>query len=307
MPKIKVNDVTLAYEVLGSGPPIVWTPGGWSEREVWTYLNAGCLSANYSVLVWDRRNSGASDIAIEDAPSEYELWADDLHYLLAALQLSPAYLAGGSAGSQFSLIMAHRYPEDVKGLILIDPPTNELDVIKPIFEAHYLELAEVARTDGIEAVIAHSAEAWMRMAFAKPRPMDWLLNWVAETISMNPNNREILLAMEPSKFATIMKQWGDACVGWASANRCHIGGLSEEQVRQITAPALIIHGFDPVHPRAVAEEVYRLLPNSTWVEFADHYTQETLEQLAVSETSWNDKTILAMPFIREFLQSVESQ
>ena len=82
MPKIKVNGVSIAYEVAGEGPPIVWTPGGWIPREPFTYVFAGRLSASHKVLTWDRRNCGASDLAVEDAESEWHLWADDLHALL---------------------------------------------------------------------------------------------------------------------------------------------------------------------------------------------------------------------------------
>ncbi len=32
MSKIKVNGVSIAYEVAGEGPLIVWTPGGWGPR-----------------------------------------------------------------------------------------------------------------------------------------------------------------------------------------------------------------------------------------------------------------------------------
>lgn len=306
MPTLRVNDVTLAYEVLGNGPVVVWTPGGWFPRNEWAYLNAGCFCADYTSLLWDRRNSGLSDVAIDDAPSEFHLWADDLHALLNALQMSPAYLAGGSAGNLFSLLMAHRYPADVKGLILVGSPTNDLPLIGPLLEAHYLQLAEVA-AKGMEAVISHSTDAWVRMAFAKAEPEDWLLNWVAATIAVNPENHARLLAMEPTKFATLMKKWGNLGLDWASSKRFHLCGLSDEQVHQITAPALVIQGFDELHPRQEAEELYRLLPNAAWVDFAHHYPQETIEQMAASELLWHQQSFLSMPFIRQFLQRIESK
>ena len=56
MPRIHVNDVTLAYEVLGEGPPMVWTPGGWFGRTNWVYLSAGCLCSTHTSVLWDRRN-----------------------------------------------------------------------------------------------------------------------------------------------------------------------------------------------------------------------------------------------------------
>ncbi len=50
MPKIKVNGVSIAYEVAGEGPPIVWTGGGWFPRDPYTFVLAGRLSARYKVL-----------------------------------------------------------------------------------------------------------------------------------------------------------------------------------------------------------------------------------------------------------------
>ena len=53
-----IDGVTLAYELMGDGPPVA----------------AGRLSPTYKILIWDRRNCGLSDIAIEDAESEWHPW-----------------------------------------------------------------------------------------------------------------------------------------------------------------------------------------------------------------------------------------
>src|SRR5688572_4832520 len=158
MPKINVGDITLAYELWGQGTPIVITPGAWFPRNVYSYHVAGRLSAHHTVLLWDRRNSGASEIKIEDAPHETYLAAVDLHHLLKALNLPPVYLAGGSNGSTFSLYMAHQYPEDVKGLILMNPPTDDITFLKPILDARYYKLADVAEKEGMQGVIDESTK-----------------------------------------------------------------------------------------------------------------------------------------------------
>lgn len=305
MPKLRVNQVTLAYEIVGEGPPIVWTPGGWLPRDEWSYLHAGALADEYSILLWDRRNSGASDLAIDDASSEFELWADDLHALLQALELSPAYLAGGSAGSLFSLIMAQRYPADVKGLILIDSPTTERVQLEPILAARYLEFAEVAAAGGMAAAIDHSTAAWMRMATAQVQAGDAFRNWLAATIAQNPSNHARLLATDPQKFAKLMQQWGELALQWADTGRFALAGLSDDQLCQLTMPTLIVQGVDPLHPRAAAEDVYRRLPQAEWLEFSDHYPAEKIERAATSDTFWNQRSILALPLIRTFLRRVE--
>lgn len=306
MPKIHVNRVTLAYETLGDGPPIVWTPGGWLPRDEWSYFYAGALANAYTVLLWDRRNSGASDLAVDEAASEFELWADDLHALLQALGLSPAYLAGGSAGSLFSLIMAQRYPADVKGLILIDSPTSELAQLKPILAARYLEFAEIAATRGMAAVSDYSTAAWMRMATAQAQAGDAFRTWIAASVAQNPGNHARLLAMDAQKFARQMEQWGELAMQWAARGRFAVAGLSDAQLGQITVPTLIAHGFDPLHPRAAAEMVYRRLPRAEWLEFSAHYAAEIVARAAASDTFWNQKSLLALPMIREFLRRVEA-
>jgi pimeloyl-ACP methyl ester carboxylesterase len=304
MPRLSVNGVTIAYEIIGSGTPVVLTPGAWFPREPWVYVNAGCLSDQHAVILWDRRNCGASDVRIEDAPSELHLWADDLHALLHALNMAPAYLGGGSNGCVFSLLMAHRYPQDVRGLLLFDPPTGDPDLLKPFEEAHYYEPARVAAEQGMDAVIAHSLKIWTRMisGASAPDSFDWAATWVAETCRDSARNREYLRALDPQVFAAVMNRWGDADM----LPRAEVGWLSDEEIRQITAPALIAHGFDAVHPREAAEALRALLPNAEWVAFADQYSAETLAAVEASDAKWNEKALLTMPFIRAFLARVDA-
>ena len=289
MPRINVNGVNLAYEIFGEGPPIVWTPGGWSPRDDFVYLHAKRLSPNYKVLLWDRRNCGASDLAIEDAPSEYYLWSDDLHHLLNALNMSPAYVAGGSAGHIVSLLMAHRYPQDVKGLILFDVPADDPNLRKPIVDARFLQLAEVAEKKGMEAVIDHPTEA--------------IYDWFRVAIVLNPSNRDRLLSMDAKEFARIMRRWAECYQSW----RFHLAGLSDEELRGIRAPAIILHGFNEGHPRHTAEELHKLLPNSQWAEYSDRHTQEEIDQMGRWDVSLTQLVDMVIPFYEEFLQKNESK
>ena len=112
MPKIEVNGVNIAYEILGKGIPIVWTNAGFAQRNPFAYTCAGRLSANNQVLIWDRPNTGQSDFFIKDTPSEWHMWAEILHEMCSELKLLPAFFGGGSVGSELALLMAHLYPED---------------------------------------------------------------------------------------------------------------------------------------------------------------------------------------------------
>lgn len=300
MSKIKVNGVSIAYEVAGEGPPIVWTPGGWGPRNPFTYVFAGRFSANYQVLTWDRRNSGASDLAIKDAESEWHLWTDDLHALLQELDMSPAYVGGGSAGSELSLLMAHRYPGDVKGLILHDPSTNDVqDVLQPMAEARYLCLAEAAESEGMEAVIKISAD---------PLEPGWAsrTSWVADAIAQNPENRDRLLSMEPEQFSRTMRRWAK----WLASPRLHLSNLSDEELAGINVPAIVSHGFDAWHPAHVARTLYSLLPNAEWAEYSSRLTpgetQRIVDMHAEKDVGWSTELAFRFPFYEDFLRRVES-
>jgi pimeloyl-ACP methyl ester carboxylesterase len=304
MPKITVNGVTLAYELFGQGPPVVWTPAGWFPRNEYSYLLAGRLSTNYRVLLWDRRNTGESDIGIEDATSDMHLMTDDLHHLLAALDMSPAYLAGRCYGHALSLLMAHRYPEDVKALVLNNTPGDDPELGDPIVNAYLDKPAAAAEESGMQAVIDCSTKAWVRLVSGTSEPGSWdgLLKGWAETILMNPGNRDRLLAMDPTAFAAIMRKWGN----WYKAGFGHSHGLSYEIIRTIAQPALVLHGFDAIHPRKAAEELYRQLPNAEWVEYTDRWSQEEFDQVR-EEGPAIQKVALILPFIEEFLQRIESE
>ena len=300
MSKITVNGVSIAYEVAGKGPPVVWTPGGWFPRCSATYVFAGRFSAHYRVLTWDRRNSGASDLAVEDAESEWHLWADDLHALLQELDMSPAYVGGSSAGFELSLLMAYRYPQDVKGLILQDPSTDKVpDCQQPVAEARYLCIARAAERGGMEAVIETSADP--------PEPeWAWLTCWVADAIAADPETRDRLLSMEPRRFAAIMKKWAK----WLASPRMYLANLSDEALAAIDVPAIVSHGFNDWHPEHTARNLHRLLSNAEWVDYSSRYTSQEIQGIADMYARGgigaSTKLAFRFPFYEDFVRRVES-
>jgi len=253
------------------------------------------------VLTWDRRNSGASDIAIEDAESEFHLWTDDLHILLQQLDMSPAYVGGGSGGCVMSLLMAHRYPQDVKGLLLYWPPTDDLQsCLRPLAEHYYLCLARAAEDKGMEAVIALSSDP--------PEP-EWAgaTGWVAQAIAQNPHNRDRLLSMDPKHFASVMKKWA----GWVASPRLYLANLSDKELASITVPAIVCYGFNAWHPEHTARELCHKLPNAECVDYAARYTSAEIQEIADIEASGDlaesTKSVFRFPFYKDFLQRVESR
>src|SRR5947209_15199676 len=98
MPTMKLRGTEIAYEVLGHHCPFVaLQPGGRRAGPSVRSLGEKIAEAGHRVIVYDRRNTGASSVAIEGA-SENGEWAEDLHELLARLDALPAFVGGSSSG-----------------------------------------------------------------------------------------------------------------------------------------------------------------------------------------------------------------
>src|SRR5258708_32397454 len=98
MPVAKIRGVDINYEILGDrGPFVALQPGGRRGLVGGKSLGGKLAEAGYRVIVYDRRNCGASSVAIE-GESENDVWAEDLHELLAGLDALPAYIGGSSSG-----------------------------------------------------------------------------------------------------------------------------------------------------------------------------------------------------------------
>ena len=260
MPTTTVNGASIVYEIFGNGPLLVWTEGGRLGRNELSYLVTGHFARQYSVLIWDRRNGfGASDVALANSPSYVTTDVEDLHALLRNLDLGPACFAGASAGSSLSLWMAHRYPEDVKSLILFSVPTDDVALFRPSVDKHCFSLAEVAERSGMQAAIDASTESWICELQGQSSERG---TWLAQTIYRNPSNRARVLAIDPQLFAATLRRWGTffLSMSWPA-------GLTEDEIRSISFPVMIVPGDDEIHPRRSAERLLSLLEQAEMVEF----------------------------------------
>ena len=115
MPNAKVNDINMYYEIHGDGDPllIIWGMGG----EISTFVNyMDNLDKDYKLIFFDNRGTGRTDKP--DAQYSFEMMAEDTVGLLDKLNIESAHVLGISMGSRIALIMAAKYPERVKSLIL---------------------------------------------------------------------------------------------------------------------------------------------------------------------------------------------
>jgi pimeloyl-ACP methyl ester carboxylesterase len=97
----------------------------------WNWFRVQPAVAKHArACVFDRAGLGFSDPA--KRPNTSENVAEDLHKLLAAAGVKPPYvLVGNSLGGANVQVYAYRYPNEVKGLVLVEPQhedeTSRLD------------------------------------------------------------------------------------------------------------------------------------------------------------------------------------
>ncbi len=249
MPYANVRGVNLNYKVLGNhGPWVALSPGGRRDISGIELVAGKVADTGHRVVIFDRRNCGASDVVIDGADSEYEIWADDIHELLSQLGALPAFVGGSSSGCRTSLLFALRHSEAVRGLLLWRV-TGGRFACERLAEEYYGQYITVAKQGGMAVVC--EMEHWK------------------ERIAARPENRDALMKMHSERFIAVMSHWRDYFLKGADLP---VIGASAEDLESIKVPACIVPGNDNTHSRQTGENLGRLLHKSeVHILFPRHY------------------------------------
>ena len=115
MPKITVNNVSLYYEIYGTGQPIVFVAGFSGDHTAWQNIVAE-YAKSYQVIVFDNRGIGESDCP--DYPYTTDMMTDDVVGLARTLKLGAVHLVEHSFGGCIVQNIAYKYPELVKSIVI---------------------------------------------------------------------------------------------------------------------------------------------------------------------------------------------
>jgi 3-oxoadipate enol-lactonase len=116
MPKVKVGDINMYYEVHGKGEPLVLITGAGASMEMAAPAIIPVYSPEYQVVLFDNRGAGKSDAP--DIPYTTKMMADDLAGLLDVIGIDSAHIQGASMGGMIAQEFVLRYPKRVRSLIL---------------------------------------------------------------------------------------------------------------------------------------------------------------------------------------------
>jgi pimeloyl-ACP methyl ester carboxylesterase len=138
------NGRSLYIECRGSGSPTVVFEVGQDEPRSDTAYVQDTLARQYMTCTYDRANNGKSSKA--PTPRTAGEIVTDLHQLLKAAEVpGPYVLAGSSIGGLFVQLYGRRYPDEVVGVVAMNPEPPADQVLKRIHPLFPKEVREEDR------------------------------------------------------------------------------------------------------------------------------------------------------------------
>ena len=115
MPHVNVKDISIYYEVTGTGEPLLFITGWGTEITTMAPLIER-FASQFQVIAVDNRGTGRS--GKPDVPYSIVQMADDAIAVLNALGIPRTHVLGMSMGGMIAQMIAAKYPDRVDRLVL---------------------------------------------------------------------------------------------------------------------------------------------------------------------------------------------
>jgi pimeloyl-ACP methyl ester carboxylesterase len=226
MPTVIADGVEIAYEVTGSGPPLVLVHGITQCRQMWDPLVAD-LATDHTVVAVDMRGHGESSLAPTYDP---QAMADDVAAVLAAEGLEDPLLIGHSMGG--IVVTAYAAAHPCRGVLNVDQSIALAD-----FQALVRSVEDTLRGPGFDELMSSfidSLEGPLSEAEA------------ARIGALRRPIQEVVLGV----WAPVMELSAD-----------ELDALVTTLTADVRVPYLAVHGADP--GPGYGEWLRRLIPTAT--------------------------------------------
>jgi pimeloyl-ACP methyl ester carboxylesterase len=120
MEHAKVNGIELAYEVVGSGAPMLLIHGAHLADALQPLVAEPALGRLRRIR-YHRRGLGGSTRPVQTGPTSVAVQAEDAVGLLDHLGVARAHVVGHSFGGTIALELAAQHPAKVASLVLLEP------------------------------------------------------------------------------------------------------------------------------------------------------------------------------------------
>ena len=235
----EVNGITLAYQDLGTGTPLVLINGFASTMDMWSPPVLAALASRFRIIIFDHRGTGYSSAS--DDPFSITLFAGDTLALMDVLGIARAPIIGLSMGASIAqeLVLAH--PDRVDRLVLVAGTCGGSEAV---------QMAPLVR-ETLSDKSGTSLDLANRM-FSVLFTRDWLA--VHDPWQYCPDVRETTSVESAARQAEAFYSWP--------------GSFS--RLPQIRLPTLVVTGTDDVViPPANAFTLAGRIPGARLVQFPD--------------------------------------
>ncbi|WP_052948003.1 alpha/beta fold hydrolase [Aneurinibacillus tyrosinisolvens] len=117
MPKVNANNITIEYEVIGDGFPIIFLHGSGVSWRCWS-PQIPVFSPHYQMVMPNMCGHGESS-PLPRTNNYHELMADDPKLFMDSLGINRAHVIGLSMGAVVALRFAIKYPNYVGKLVSV--------------------------------------------------------------------------------------------------------------------------------------------------------------------------------------------
>jgi len=175
MRSANANGHAIAYELTGTGTPLVLIAGTGYPGATWPPELVAALAKHHAVLTFDHRGTGKTPPSPE--PYSTRLFAADVLGLLDALGLEPAHVLGHSMGGRVAQWVALDRPERMRTLILAASGPGQFRDDRPVTRGIPVHAAKAMIELGYERYMReHIADTFFTPDFraAHPERVVWL-------------------------------------------------------------------------------------------------------------------------------------
>ncbi len=240
------NGINISYEMKGEGFPVIFIHGFGSKKEIWQPQILD-LSKKFKTITFDLRGAGMSDRP--NFPYTMEMFADDIKGLMDFLHIELTHLIGRSLSGMIAQNFVLKYPNCVKGLVLIATSSKfeQKEVIDSVISSRIQEV-KLLKTDPEKAF-------WNKAYFTFHQKFRSNLKSNPKKVYYNSFSLETLIKdsqMNPSRPQDIMNQ-GNAMKDHNTLEKLH-------QIKNYTL--LLAASHDRLIPKSSMDEIHKRIPNS---------------------------------------------
>jgi 3-oxoadipate enol-lactonase len=255
---VDVNGISMRYEIVGQGPPLVFIHGWSFSRSCWA-AQIREFSTKYRVIAFDWRGMGQTTGGLTEYP--FDQLVADVHGLLVALRVERPILCGHSIGGSIVQSYALQHPDEVARAIVVDSnfPSTDGAIRSLRLQAFELEIAlgipllpRVLHTmDILWAVIVHGS-CFYAPTWRQSHPTELA---VYKARFMSNNRRSLVNAFQAWAYRPVLRG----------------------QLGKITCPLLAVHGsLDRQVPASQMQAMVAEVPGAVFesLEGAGHMAMQ---------------------------------